>query len=155
MSEPKRRLRACVENWPDAETGEYNPACCRFPKSCSATVYDPERVTEADLEPITPEPKRKWGDAPGRIVFGGDDDRVMWTWECRIRFAMHHAPDFIHFGDEDTHADALEAIAAHMRHHERIDEHDAAHRYGRAVHAPSNDECPAWCRNPEHERSQP
>jgi hypothetical protein len=47
---PKRRLRACVEAWPEAETGEYNPACCRFPKSCSATVYDPERVTDADLE---------------------------------------------------------------------------------------------------------
>ena len=48
--EPKPRLRACVEQWPDAETGEYHPDCCRFPNSCSATVYDPERVTNDDLE---------------------------------------------------------------------------------------------------------
>lgn len=48
---PTRRLRACVEAWPNAETGEYNPACCRFPKSCSATIYDPETVAETDLEP--------------------------------------------------------------------------------------------------------
>lgn len=47
---PKPRLRACVEAWSECSTGEYNPACCRFPKSCSATVYDPERVTDADLE---------------------------------------------------------------------------------------------------------
>lgn len=52
-AERPRRLRACVENWPDAETGAYNPSCCRFPKSCSATVYDEEHVTEADLEPRT------------------------------------------------------------------------------------------------------
>lgn len=45
-----RRLRACVERWSDAEEGRYDPACCRFPKSCSANVYDPERVTDADLE---------------------------------------------------------------------------------------------------------
>jgi transcriptional regulator with XRE-family HTH domain len=48
---PMRRLRPCVEAWPGAETGAYDPRCCRFPKSCSATVYDPERVDEADLEP--------------------------------------------------------------------------------------------------------
>lgn len=47
---PTPRLRQCVENWPDAEEGEYNPSCCRWPKSCSATVYDPERVSAADLE---------------------------------------------------------------------------------------------------------
>lgn len=52
--EPRRRLRACVESWPMAETGDYDPRCCRFPKSCSATVYDRHRVTEADLEPATP-----------------------------------------------------------------------------------------------------
>lgn len=46
-----RRLRACVERWPECETGEYNPACCRFPKSCSCDIYDPEYVTEDDFEP--------------------------------------------------------------------------------------------------------
>lgn len=46
-----RRLAHCVEAWPDAETGGYDPKCCRFPKSCSATVYDADRVDPADLEP--------------------------------------------------------------------------------------------------------
>lgn len=46
----KRRLRACVEAWPEAETFGYDPACCRFPKSCSATVYDEQYVTSAELE---------------------------------------------------------------------------------------------------------
>lgn len=46
-----RRLKACVESWPECETGEYNPACCRFPKSCSCDIYDPRYVTEDDLEP--------------------------------------------------------------------------------------------------------
>lgn len=46
----ERRLRSCVARWPACATGEYNPACCRFPKSCSATVYDRDVVTDADLE---------------------------------------------------------------------------------------------------------
>lgn len=50
-----RRLKSCVEAWPGAYEGGYNPSCCRFPKSCSATVYDPEHVTDDDLEPPTPE----------------------------------------------------------------------------------------------------
>ena len=50
QEQPRRRLRTCVENWPDAETGAYHPSCCRFPKSCSATVYDKQRVTDDDLE---------------------------------------------------------------------------------------------------------
>lgn len=48
---PERRLRVCVEAWPDCETGLYDPRCCRFPKSCSCTIYDEQYVTEADLEP--------------------------------------------------------------------------------------------------------
>lgn len=48
--EPQRRLRACVERWPEAETGAYDPRCCRFPKSCSATVYDKDAVAEERLE---------------------------------------------------------------------------------------------------------
>lgn len=52
---PRRRLRACVEAWPDCETGDYNPSCCRFPKSCSADIYDPDRISTEDLEPSTEE----------------------------------------------------------------------------------------------------
>lgn len=47
---PPRRLRACVEAWPECQEGEYNPKCCRFPKSCSCIVYDEQHVTEAELE---------------------------------------------------------------------------------------------------------
>jgi hypothetical protein len=48
---PVRRLRACVDNWPECESSMYDPRCCRFPKSCSCTGYDPARVVESDLEP--------------------------------------------------------------------------------------------------------
>lgn len=30
-----RRDPECVKRWPDCVDGEYNPSCCRFPKSCS------------------------------------------------------------------------------------------------------------------------
>lgn len=29
------REQACVEAWPGCASGEYDPRCCRFPKSCS------------------------------------------------------------------------------------------------------------------------
>lgn len=47
----KARLRSCVEAWPDCHTFGYNPACCRFPKSCSCTSYDDRYVRPDDLEP--------------------------------------------------------------------------------------------------------
>jgi hypothetical protein len=49
-----RRHRACAEKF--GIDGEYNPACCRFPKSCSPYPYqeaiDAGNVTEDDLEPL-------------------------------------------------------------------------------------------------------
>ncbi|WP_033338884.1 hypothetical protein [Catenuloplanes japonicus] len=54
----RRRLKACVEAWPEAETGDYDPRCCRFPKSCSASVYADEHVTDADLEDLNAEENR-------------------------------------------------------------------------------------------------
>ena len=52
VSDPttRPRLRACVEAWPDAHEGGCDPRCCRFPKSCSADVYDPAHVSKEDLE---------------------------------------------------------------------------------------------------------
>lgn len=44
------RLRHCVEQWPGATEGDYDPRCCRFPKSCSADVYDDEQIEATDLE---------------------------------------------------------------------------------------------------------
>lgn len=29
------RSPECVKRWPECESGAYDPACCRFPKSCS------------------------------------------------------------------------------------------------------------------------
>lgn len=30
------RLPECVKQWPECQSFAFNPACCRFPKSCSA-----------------------------------------------------------------------------------------------------------------------
>lgn len=39
MSAPAdKRDPECVQRWPECASGEYNPACCRFPKSCSCDV---------------------------------------------------------------------------------------------------------------------
>jgi hypothetical protein len=46
-----RRLQSCVNNWPECHSGEYDPRCCRFPKSCSCLSYDPETIQESELEP--------------------------------------------------------------------------------------------------------
>ncbi len=39
MTAPRRRLLDCVERWPECSTFGYDPRCCRFPKSCSASAY--------------------------------------------------------------------------------------------------------------------
>lgn len=57
---PRRRLQGCVDAWPDAEDGAYNPACCRFPKACSPHPYPREDPT---LGPKL-EPMPTWGRDP-------------------------------------------------------------------------------------------
>lgn len=58
-----RRLRACVEAFPEAGDDRYDPRCCRFPKVCSPYPYqeaiDAGVVTDADLEP---DPQKWWDD---------------------------------------------------------------------------------------------
>lgn len=44
------RHAACVEAWPDCREGEYNPYCCRFPKSCRCDVGEPWQLTVKRLE---------------------------------------------------------------------------------------------------------
>lgn len=39
-----QRNPVCVEKWPECEDGAYNPACCRFPKSCSCGMAPPVPV---------------------------------------------------------------------------------------------------------------
>lgn len=41
----------CLANWPDAINGDYNPHCCRFPKSCSIAPPD----APATVEPLSPQ----------------------------------------------------------------------------------------------------
>lgn len=50
MEEELRRLKQCVKNWPECKDGDYNPSCCRFPKSCSCMGYNPETISEDELE---------------------------------------------------------------------------------------------------------
>lgn len=51
MSRP--RLKHCTEQWPECTDGEYNPSCCRFPKSCSCTIYNddtpPDELEDAEV----------------------------------------------------------------------------------------------------------
>lgn len=36
LYQPKHmKVSPCLERWPEAESGKYDPRCCRFPKSCS------------------------------------------------------------------------------------------------------------------------
>lgn len=62
-----RRDSRCVEAWAWCESGEYNPYCCRFPKSCSATsvpnrvyrrgILEPARISVSlDTREVTPPP---------------------------------------------------------------------------------------------------
>lgn len=54
----QRRLKACVEKWPECESGYYDPRCCRFPKSCSPhgriEAFQAGNLSEEDLEPPPP-----------------------------------------------------------------------------------------------------
>jgi hypothetical protein len=46
----ERRLLSCIEQWPYCSEGEYDPSCCRFPKSCSCTIYSdntPDELLES------------------------------------------------------------------------------------------------------------
>lgn len=35
----------CVARWSECAEGDYDPRCCRFPKSCSC-IMDPEDVVK-------------------------------------------------------------------------------------------------------------
>jgi hypothetical protein len=59
--------------------------------------------------------------APARIVFGGDDDREMWTWECGMR---DHVPNARTFDDVPTFRDAVVALIAHQWWHHPVEAHE-------------------------------
>lgn len=67
---------SCLEAWPECQNGSYNPACCRFPKSCSC-----EYVVKADITPgavsetyVTDEP---------RTYLHGDEEREAFRQKLR------------------------------------------------------------------------
>lgn len=39
----------CLDNWPEAISGDYHPSCCRFPKSCSIPDPPPPILFCGDL----------------------------------------------------------------------------------------------------------
>ncbi len=66
----ERRLRECVERWPECSTGAYDPRCCRFPKSCSAGVY-PDGTDESLLEPALDDDYPVLVDIDDDVVYPG------------------------------------------------------------------------------------
>lgn len=81
-----RRLRVCVERWPECEEGTYDPRCCRFPKSCSCTVYSHDVISEDELEPMTKQQLSKKDakkDAPhASLQWKGTKTCLDFTCEC-------------------------------------------------------------------------
>jgi hypothetical protein len=67
----ERRLAACVEAWPEAEEGMYDPRCCRFPKSCSPYPY-PEQVAAGNVELEPAAPVVQPADQPAPDTTAGD-----------------------------------------------------------------------------------
>ena len=99
MTENTRRLKACIEAWPGCATSEYDPRCCRFPKSCSCDIVhnqaflDDPKWCEENLEPA-PQP-------PGLVDETTDDlaccelpvTQPDYSWPALIRRAhsLEHA----------------------------------------------------------------
>lgn len=46
-----KRDPECVKAWPGCHSFGYDPACCRFPKSCSAGDWEPVEAVEASRSP--------------------------------------------------------------------------------------------------------
>jgi len=44
---PDERDASCVAKWPECESGDFDPRCCRFPKACSPVPYTVQDM-EAD-----------------------------------------------------------------------------------------------------------
>lgn len=45
------RNPSCVEQWPECGSSEYDPQCCRFPKSCSCYIKATDLPAPAAGEP--------------------------------------------------------------------------------------------------------
>ncbi len=113
-----RRPLSCLQPWPDADSGAHNPACCRFPKSCSATVYGDE--TPDDL--LEPGPETQPGSLAdlGRVLPNLDDDQLAEAHNALYAAGCGYGVDrhgIVHFDPRTAGAyhalrDALDANAA-------------------------------------------
>lgn len=54
----------CQERWPECQAGEYDPRCCRFPKSCSARPADEPIATSVFTDDKRPLLTEKQCDIP-------------------------------------------------------------------------------------------
>lgn len=73
-----RRLRECVERWPECESGAYDPRCCRFPKSCSCNVRLEEIAAKMSNADRVREALRR-GEDDARLLDGRDFDARYWV----------------------------------------------------------------------------
>lgn len=46
------RYPACIASWPECRDGDFEPRCCRFPKSCSCNVADGDRPVTDQAERV-------------------------------------------------------------------------------------------------------
>jgi len=120
---------ACVERWPGAASGEFDPRCCRFPKSCSADLpeVDPEverlaRVC-ADADAGSPQPHpidndrrivaAVLGDLRERYILVPRDGTEVYQQWANSRRADGPGPDARPAVDEE-HADSLRSQWNHL-----------------------------------------
>lgn len=96
----KRRLKYCVEQWPECHTGGYDPHCCRFPKSCSPhgriEAVMAGNLTEEDLEP-----KRWKGDIipiGDECFAAGDETIISYKGENFYKACNAFVVDFLPWG---------------------------------------------------------
>lgn len=81
-----RRLRSCVEAWPEAHSGDYHPNCCRFPKSCSPHGYI-QAVLAGNLKEEDLEPPEK------------NEDKVEWDIDRNLPMSESVKLDCVFCGD--------------------------------------------------------
>ena len=80
-----KRDPECVAQWSDCLSGEYNPACCRFPKSCSAgdIEWTPNKYTV----------RRPHGNYGLWVVNDPESNWLgsFWFWRQAVDYAFQHA----------------------------------------------------------------